>query len=104
MPKPTRGLYEALITEALDAELRDLDGRLEAVRGRLHPAEAPDRVALHIGRIVQRAVAAMGDERDRVAASIALARRLIQEIQASVGAHHAGFDALPDLPVEPGAL
>lgn len=104
MPTPTRGLYEALITEALDAELRDLDDRLEAVRDRLHPAEAPDRVALHVGRIVQRAVAAIGDEKDRVAVSIALARRLIQEVQASVGAHHAGFDALPDLPVDPGAL
>ncbi len=104
MPKPDRGLYEVLITEALDAELRGLGDRLDAVREGLDAAEAADRVALHVSRIVQRAIAAVGDEKIRVAVSIALARDLIERIHASITAHNHAFDATPDLPIDPGTL
>ena len=60
-----RGLYELLITEAIEAQLRDLGGSLEAVRDALRAAEAADRIALHIGRVVQRAIEAIGEDGDR---------------------------------------
>lgn len=99
MTRHDRGLYEVLITETLDAQLRDLGDRLEARRDGLRSAEAADRVALHLARVVQRAVASV-DDRERVAVSIALARRLIAEIEASI----TDADALPDRPIEPGAV
>lgn len=40
-----RGLYEVLLTEALRAELRLLDPRLESEHSTLRPAEAGDRIA-----------------------------------------------------------
>lgn len=83
MPRHDRGLYEVLITEALAASLRDLGERLEARSSDLRAAEAADRIALHLGRIVQRAIASLNDD-ERVASSIALARRLIEQIEASM--------------------
>ncbi len=52
-----RGIYETLITGALDAELGALGDRLEARRSPLHEAEAADRIALHLSRVLERAVA-----------------------------------------------
>lgn len=46
MTRPVRGLYEALITDALDANLRAAGPR--AVRQQLRGAEAADRIALHL--------------------------------------------------------
>jgi hypothetical protein len=99
MTRLDRGLYEVLITETLDAQLRDLGDRLEARRDGLRSAEAADRVALHLTRVIQKAVASV-DDHERVAVSIALARRLINEIEASIG----DADALPERPIEPVAV
>jgi superfamily II DNA or RNA helicase/HKD family nuclease len=99
MARHERGLYEVLITEALNAQLGELGDRLEARRSDLRPAEAADRIALHLARVVQRVVAAVSDE-DRVAVSVALARRLIEQVDATV----AGADVLPDSPLEPGTI
>jgi hypothetical protein len=79
MGSSARGLYEVLITEAIEAQLRDLDSSLHATRSGLRPAEAPDRIALHLGRLIQRAVAGL-DEADRVERGIALARSLVAQI------------------------
>lgn len=99
MARHERGLYEVLITEALDAELRELGDRLEPRRTHLRAAEAADRVALHLSRVLQRAVAAAPDD-ERVAVGIALARRLIDEIHASI----AAADVEPERPIAPGAV
>jgi len=99
MPRHDRGLYEVLITEALAAGLRELGGRLEARSTELRAAEAADRIALHLSRIVQRAIASLSDD-ERVASSIALARKLIQQIEASV----QGTDAGRDAPIVPGRV
>jgi hypothetical protein len=99
MPKFERGLYEALITEALDVHLQDLGERLQALRTSLRPAEAADRIALHLSRIVQRALSAVGDE-ERVGVSIALARSLIRQIDATIDS--TGSEA--DSPIEPGSV
>jgi superfamily II DNA or RNA helicase len=96
---PDRGLYEVLITEALEAQLRDLGGSLEAIRDGLRAPEAADRIALHIGRIVQRAVAAIG-ESERSALGADLARRLIDLIRES----STGRDLDAERPVTPGEV
>ncbi len=80
MNAPVRGLYEALITEALEEQLNTLGGSLEAIRLGLRAPEAADRIALHLARVVERAVAAI-DEGARTAIGIDLARRLIDMIR-----------------------
>ncbi|HXG97429.1 MAG TPA: DUF3427 domain-containing protein [Gemmatimonadales bacterium] len=79
MPEPTRGLYEVLITEALEARLVNLEGRLVAIRGQLRAAEAADRIALHLARVVERAIATI-DERERPRVGIDFSRRLIDAV------------------------
>jgi hypothetical protein len=74
-----RGLYEVVITEALGGQLIRLEDRLVAVRAELRAAEAADRVAMHIARVVERAVAAV-DEDIRPKAAIDLARHLINTV------------------------
>ena len=77
-----RGLYELLITEAIEAQLHELGGSLEAVREALRAAEAADRIALHIGRVVQRAIEAIGED-GRSARGTELARQIVELIRTS---------------------
>ena len=99
MSRHERGLYEALVTEALAAGLRELGERLEARSTELRAAEAADRVALHLSRVVQRAIASLDDD-ERVASSIGLARRLIQQIEATI----EGSGAAREAPIAPGRV
>ncbi len=75
-----RGLYEVLVTESLEEQLSRLGASLAAVRDALRAPEAADRIALHLGRTIERAVAAI-DEPERLAIGIELARRLIDVIR-----------------------
>ena len=95
MPKPIRGLYETLITEALAARLGDLDTRYEATDAELRTADAPDRVALHLSRIIRRAVQSL-PEKDRVSKGIELARDLIMWIGDAL----ADEDARGEAPIQ----
>lgn len=83
MASPARGLYETLVTAALEAELRDDASGLVAVRADLRAAEAADRIALHVARLVERALSVV-PEKDRVAHGVALARALVDRIGAMV--------------------
>jgi superfamily II DNA or RNA helicase/HKD family nuclease len=94
-----RGLYEVLITEAIASQLRDLGDDLHASSSGVRSAEAPDRLALHLGRIVQRAIAGV-DDADRVAVGVALARKLIEQIDQTISGSQAGAEA----PIEPGTV
>jgi len=94
-----RGLYEVLITEAIESRLRDLDGRLRARRDSLGAAEAADRIALHLGRVVRRTVSGF-DDSDRVAMSVRLARRVLEEIDNLI----LGAETAPDAPIDPGMM
>ncbi len=76
MTLPSRGLYETLITEALAAELAALPSSLHPERTELHRAEAADRIALHLARVVERALASLPDP-DRVRIGTALARDVV---------------------------
>lgn len=90
-----RGLYEVLITEALERELLELREPLEQRRSPLRAAEAADRIALHIARVVERAIASF-DEEDRAKVGAALARKLIDLI--GVEAHNN--ELAPERPLE----
>ncbi len=94
-----RGLYEVLITEAIASQLLTLGDDLYAIRNGVRSAEAPDRLALHLGRIVQRAIAGV-DDADRVAVGVALARKLIEQIDQTISGSQTG----PDAPIEPGTV
>jgi len=51
-----RGLYETLVTTILAKLLAELRAPLTAVSQPLRPAEAADRIALHVKRVVQKAL------------------------------------------------
>ncbi len=79
-----RGLYEKLIDEALEVRIGDLTAELSAQRAPLRPAEAGDRIAWHVGRIVELAVNGL-DEKTRTSGGLELARKLIEQVAGSVG-------------------
>ena len=99
MAQRARGLYETLVTDELEAELARLDERTAAERHELRSAEAPDRVALHLSRVIQRAVAAVEDG-SRVARGVALARTLIDAIDTALGSDRFA----PERPLAQGQL
>ena len=77
-----RGLYELLLTKALAELLTQLPDRLEPVSEPLRSAEAADRIALHLGRAVQKALEDV-PEAERVKAGVDLVDRLLQQIGAN---------------------
>jgi superfamily II DNA or RNA helicase len=76
VPPLKRGLYESLVTESLDANLEHLALNRTAVRSGLRAAEASDRIALHVGQVIERAVRDIPDK-DRASLGISIARKLI---------------------------
>ncbi|MFZ0834777.1 MAG: DEAD/DEAH box helicase family protein, partial [Mycobacterium sp.] len=89
------GIYEVLVTEALRPHLEPL-GRLARKRS-LHTAEAADRIALHLGREIERSLAAVNDS-DRVQVGIQVARELIGRLAEFVDTDKA------ETPTEPGEV
>ena len=78
------GLYESIITESLNQELEELDSdKLSIKRRKLHPAEAGDRLALHLGKVVISALSSVNDK-DRVDVGVKLARNLINSINTAI--------------------
>lgn len=75
-----RGLYEQLLTDLLEEELKGSPGspRLDDLRN----AEAADRIAWHLASVVERAIEALPED-DRAAAGAALAQRLIEQVVKS---------------------
>ena len=65
--EPTRGLYEALITDALQAQLAEAGEAYHVERAVLDATEAPDRYALHLARVIERALRGL-DPKTRVQA------------------------------------
>ncbi len=94
-----RGLYETLITEALEEQLRSLADPLEARRSALHEAEAADRIALHLSRVLETAIAAL-DKNERVAIGTLLARQLLDLIVQRTQAN----ELAPERPLEPAEM
>src|SRR5882672_3839811 len=73
------GLYERLLTEGLKAQLDELAESFPTERRALRAAEAPDRIAWHLSRQIELALADVGDD-DRVTVGLAVARALLQRL------------------------
>ncbi len=69
------GIYEVLVTEGLRTRLEALD-RFSSRTRALRAADAPDRIALHLSRQIEQALAGVRDE-DRVVVGIEVARALL---------------------------
>jgi superfamily II DNA or RNA helicase/HKD family nuclease len=90
------GLYESIITDSLNQELEALvDDAISVQTQKIHPAEAGDRLALHLGKVVERALSTVSDQ-DRVDIGIRLVRELVSNIESAV----AKADVLGDQPVD----
>src|SRR6266550_2604260 len=74
-----RGLYELLLTKALSELLTQLPTNLESVNEPIRAAEAADRIALHVGRAVQKALEDVSDT-ERVKLGVELVDRVLNEI------------------------
>lgn len=76
MPRPKRGLFEQLVTISLERELADVSSTDHVHRSRLHPEEAPDRIALHLATLIRRAIGAL-ELGQRAEIGLEIARRLV---------------------------
>lgn len=84
MPSIARGLYEILLTHLLADQLRESNVQDSAELDDLRNAEAADRVALHLAKVVEAAIEHVPDD-DRAAAGARLAHRLIDLIVEEAG-------------------
>jgi superfamily II DNA or RNA helicase/HKD family nuclease len=98
MTEIPRGLYQSLITEALVERLRTLESKLFAQCVELHHAEVADRIAMHLARVIERAINSIDDNR-RVTDGIMLTRQLISTIVENTRA-----DLLSEQPISSGQL
>lgn len=73
------GIYELLVTEELRTRLASIEGRLDKKVRPLHAAEAPDRLALHLGRHIQYSLESVA-ESERIRIGIEVARDLIARL------------------------
>lgn len=71
------GIREALITDALEAELADVGDPALVRRRPLPAAEAADRIALHVARTLESVIATRADD-ERAGFGLALARRIVE--------------------------
>ncbi|MTA63732.1 MAG: DUF3427 domain-containing protein, partial [Actinobacteria bacterium] len=76
------GLYEQLITAGLEEKLRAIDDRY-VNRTALHQAEAPNRIALHLSRQIEKALDGV-PEKDRVAVGVEVVRELLGRLEQIV--------------------
>lgn len=89
------GLYEQLLSLSLKRELDALSARHHAELDRLHPAEAPDRISLHLARLIKRAVESLDDDA-RALEGLELARRIIGLLMAQDASGTNDSDQLLD--------
>ena len=76
------GLYEQLVTAGLEEQLRAIDDRYVS-RSALHQAEAPNRIALHLSRQIEKALDGV-PEKDRVAVGVEVVRELLGRLEQIV--------------------
>ena len=95
MSKLVRGRYLALVTKETARQIESLEPGAVAVKSDLHAAEAADRLALHLARVIERGIASIPD-RNRVSAGLALVSELIARIAQDTT--DALIDEQPDVP------
>lgn len=94
-PKQPSGLYEQLVNAALQAELSDIQRERVTKLDKLNAAEAPDRLAMYIGKLVERVVAGL-NEKDRIEASRDLINKLIDVAKEYAPKANLEVDKLPE--------
>ena len=72
------GSYEAILTRRLQEALAGLDRSWSHQLDKLEPAEAADRLALHLSRVIEKVLVAIPSE-DRVTEGTQLVRQLIAQ-------------------------
>lgn len=93
------GLYEQLLTRALQERLRTLSAKYHQDISRLHPSEAADRIAMHLGTLLRQTVDAQ-DDPARAQLGVALAQDVIALlVERSNGAVDAN-----DMPLDSAAV
>jgi hypothetical protein len=88
------GLYEALVTEGLKAQLDSLAERLPSRVRDLRAAEAPDRIAWHLSKQIESALADVGDA-ERVGVGLTVARALLDRLGELVASTPRPFPQIP---------
>jgi len=81
-----RGLYQSLLTESLVQQLHELDAHLTARQSDLHVEEAPDRLAMHLAKLIQTAIASLSKDK-RIEVGGELTQKLIQLLVDSTQAN-----------------
>ena len=61
----SRGLYELLVTQLLDEQLQDPQTEGTPEVDDIRTAEAADRIALHVAKVVETAIDSAPDEKRR---------------------------------------
>lgn len=84
MPSLARGLYEVLVTQLLEQQLRNPELQGAPELDDLRNAEAADRIAWHVAQVLERAIEDAPDD-ERAAEGVELARRLIDLIGERAG-------------------
>jgi superfamily II DNA or RNA helicase len=79
-----RGLYELLVTQWVEEQLRNAQVHGAPELDDIRAAEAADRIALHVAKVVETAIESLADEK-RTEVGVELARRLIEQIATHVG-------------------
>lgn len=72
-----RGLYQSLLTESLVQQLQELDFRLTARQSDLHVEESPDRLAMHLAKVIHTAITSLNKDK-RIEVGGELTQKLIQ--------------------------
>jgi superfamily II DNA or RNA helicase/HKD family nuclease len=85
------GLYETILDAALEERLSGVDGRL-IDRRVLRSADASDRIAQHLARLLRRALDSVPDG-DRVAVGVDVVRRLLSEVSTRIPQSNAADGA-----------
>ena len=91
------GLYDELVTDALQSIVNRLEEASRARLDPLHPAEASSRLAEHVGRVVSIVLESLSDE-ERTTTGLAIVQDIVDLLAAR------SPDALDDLRLTPPAM
>lgn len=94
-----RGLYELILTQLQKRNLHAVEERSRPIVSKLRPAEAADRIALHVARLIERVISDRG-EADRAEYGTNLARSVIEHLAATAKLD----DLLDEAPTETAEL
>lgn len=93
------GVYEELITSAVEARLGQLLASEFVERSNLSAADAADRLALHVSEVVARVIDSIPLE-SRSDVGLQLTRQLIADLEHRLSEHGRTVHLTPDLPAQ----